>query len=74
MKIKITCPCKATFEVNGKFENHPRMACPNCGKCLPTESISALSNLVDDFKMLTTSLSRENQQYSIKISHHPNKQ
>ncbi len=70
MKIKITCPCNSSFEFNQNFDAHPRVSCPNCGKILPSEAVSTLGNLVDDFRALTQRLSQEGQ-YSVKISHHP---
>lgn len=72
MKIKITCPCSATFEVNENCRNHPRRGyCPNCGRELPPEAKAYLIDLIESFKGLNSILDNSEEPYKIKILHHP---
>ncbi len=68
MKVKITCTCKATFEIkNGSM--HPKeISCPNCGTPLPDGAYADLLSAVSSFEIFESKLEAASERYGISYS------
>lgn len=74
MKIKITCPCGAAFEIKSGAQHPKEISCPNCGKQLPDNASCDLLKMFEAFhsldsKLLFRDTEDFNSQYSFEISH-----
>lgn len=52
MKIKLSCICGASFELDGNFLNAKQLICPNCGKVFPEKSFSGVQSMLKGCKDL----------------------
>ncbi|MCM1219401.1 MAG: hypothetical protein NC548_33395 [Lachnospiraceae bacterium] len=73
MKIKIKCPCHATFEIRTGIQHPDEITCPNCGKPLPDNASSDLLKMFESFqslhdKLVYRSSAELDTQYSYEIS------
>lgn len=74
MKVKITCPCSASFDIKSGVHHPTEITCPNCGKPLPENASSDLLKMFDAFKSLENKLIHWelgglDEPYSLEISY-----
>lgn len=74
MKVKITCPCGASFDIKSGIQHPNEISCPNCGHLLPDNASSDLLKMLDTFKSLENKLVHWelkglDEPYSLEISH-----
>lgn len=75
MKVKLTCPCGASFEITDDHEHPKEISCPNCGLPLPDNASSDLLKMFEAFSSIKqklvyhNNLDSINDQYKIKITH-----
>lgn len=58
MKVKITCNCNASFEINGGGRHPKEIRCPNCGSTLPDNASQDLFSMLDSFLSLESKLEK----------------
>lgn len=59
MKIKLSCICGASFELDKTFLNAKGLICPNCGKAYPEKLFSGVQSMLKGSKDLEEAFAEE---------------
>lgn len=60
MKVKITCRCNASFELQSSGANKSDYICPSCGRTLPNDSSKTLHEMFAAYEMFEAKLKDSN--------------
>ena len=66
MIVKITCACRASFEIKDGSRHPQEILCPNCGRSLPSNASKDLLTALDALEVFETKL--EDSRYNFSFS------
>lgn len=68
MKIKLTCSCGASLEVDEKFINAGGLVCPNCGTAYSGKITDGVKSMLKGYQDLCNAFSDEDcKHYEIEL-------
>ncbi len=68
MLVKITCTCKASFEIKAGSAHPSEICCPNCGQALPSNATRDLLSALSSLEIFESKLEENSNHYSVFYS------